>query len=190
MARTVEREEILTNALGSQMLDMVAPIYDKSLITLWIFQAFGMTMEEETDFVEGDFIAQMFPETVTWGINLWEEEFGITPDVSKTLQQRREYLMSVMYSSNYMTPYRVKQIIYGITGLESQIIENVAPNTIGILIDGYYENITEVEAELDRKLPAHIVYNLRQAELTEADNLTSTGFAITAYERYELEVLN
>jgi hypothetical protein len=98
--------------------------------------------------------------------------------------------MSVMYSSNYMTPYRVKQIIYGITGLESQIIENVAPNTIGILIDGYYENITEVEAELDRKLPAHIVYNLRQAELTEADNLTSTGFAITAYERYELEVLN
>lgn len=194
---TDERIEILTNPLGSLMLDMVAPIYDKSIITLWIFQAFGLFMSQETEFVNDDseqyadsFISQMFPQTVTWGISLWEEEYGITPDSSKSLQQRREYLMGVMYSANRMTPYTIKQLIYGITGLECNVIEDIAPFTIKIVIYGYYSNYAEITNELNKRLPAHINYDVQMSEVEEMDNLTSTAFAATQQESYEMEVIN
>ena len=194
---TDERMTILTNDLGNQMLDMDAPIYDKSLITLWIFQAFGLFLSQETQFVNDDsqqyvdsFIAQIFPQTVTWGISLWEEEYGITPDSSKSLQQRREYLQGIMFAANRVTPYTIKQLIYGITGLESNVIEDIAPFTIQIVLYGYYENRTEITAELDKRLPAHINYELQMSEVDDMSNLTSTAFAVTQIESYEMEVVN
>ena len=130
------RNVILINELGNQMLDTVAPIYDLSALTLNVFESFGETLTKETDFVSGDFILQMFPQTVTWGIPLWEKEYGITPDASKNIEQRRQYLMGTMNKHSPITPHRVKDMVFAVTGKECEVEENTAPNTITVSIFG------------------------------------------------------
>lgn len=184
------RKAILTDELGDLMLDMVAPIYDKSKLTLYVFQALGITLAKEKDFVYGDFISQIFPQTATWGLVAWEDEFGITTDVSKTIEQRRQYLMSVMFKHSPMTPYRIKQMVEGITGFKCEIVENYRQNTMLISIRGYYTNVKIIRAELDKKLPAHMNYIIVTAEKTEIDVDRSSAFSVSMKERFELEVQN
>lgn len=182
------RQSILTNELGDTMLDMVSPIYDKSKLALYTFQSFGITLSKEKDFVNGDFISQIFPQTATWGLVAWEDEFGITTDVSKKIEQRRQYLMSVMYKHSPMTPYRIRKIVEGITGFKCEIVENYKPNTMLISIRGYYTNIKVIRDELDKKLPAHMNYILVTAEKTNIDVDRASAFSVSMREKFELEV--
>lgn len=183
------RQLILTNELGDRMLDMVAPIYDKSKVALYLFQAFGIVLQKEMDFVSGDFISQIFPQTATWGLKYWEDEFGVVTDESKSIKQRRQYLMSVMYKKRPMTPKRLKQIVKGVTGFDADIVENIADNTFLVIIRGYVTNLNPVTEELDKKAPAHLNYTIRMSELVKTTATTSSGFAVSEYERFELEVL-
>ena len=182
------RQRILTNELGDIMLDMVAPIYDNSKLTLYVFQSIGTVVSQDSDFINGDFIDQMFPQTATWGLVAWEDEFGITPDASKTVEQRRQYLMSVMFKHWPMTPYRISQLVEGITGYKCEIIENYKPNTMLISIRGYYTNVKIIRAELDKKLPAHMNYILVTAEKTDISADRSSAFSVSVKENFKMEV--
>ena len=185
------RQSILTNYLGDTMLRMVAPIYDKSKAALYLFQSLGIVLQKETDFVAIDFIKQMFPQTTTWGITAWEDEYGIVHDTSKTIEQRRTYLMSVMYKKRPMTPKRLKQIVEGVTGYGSEIVENVADNTIIVIVYGYVWNLKQLTDELDRKIPAHLNYILRMSDIEETGvTTTAIGFAMTEFEHYEIDVFS
>ena len=184
------REKILTNQLGDRMLNMVAPVYDRSAIALYIFQAFGIVLSKEVDFIAEDFINQMFPQTATWGLKYWEDEYGIVPDESKTLDQRRTYLMSVMYKKYPMTPKRIEQMVEGLTGFKCEVIENVEPNTILVTIRGYVNNLLPVRTNLDKKTPAHLNYIVKMAELTAIEVNTAVAMTGATYKRYEVEVLN
>lgn len=185
------RKLILKNSLGNRMLDMVAPIYDKSRVALHLFQVLGTILQPELDFVWGDFISQIFPQTATWSLRYWEDEYGILTDESKTIEQRRAYLMSVMYKKYPMTPKRLEQLVKGVTGFNCSIKENIEPNTFLVVINGYLENLSNVREELDRKSPAHLNYKIEMAILENVlMQASSTGIAVTELERYEMEVLN
>lgn len=179
---------ILTNELGDLMIDSVAPIYDKSSLTLYIFQAFGIVLSKEFDFIP-DLINQMFPQTVTWGISLWEKEYGIIPDVSKTIEQRRQYLLGVMYKKTPMTPYRIKQLVYSITGQENNVLEGESPNTVTIDIYGYVPNLTELKSVLDKRLPAHLTYEISMAEVEKIETTSYSGIGVHEFETINVEVI-
>lgn len=182
------RQSILTDELGDIMLDTVATLYDNSKLTLYVFQSFGITLAKEMDFTNGDFISQIFPQTATWGLVAWEDEFGITPVASKTIEQRRQYLMSVMFKHSPMTPYRIKQLVEGITGFKCEIVENYRQNTMLISIRGYYTNVSAIRTELDKRLPAHMNYIIVTAEKTDIDVDRASAFSVSMKERFELEV--
>lgn len=182
------RDIILTNELGNMMLDTVAPIYDQSKLALYVFQANGIVLSKETQFVNDDFILQIFPQTATWGLKYWEEEYGITTDESKTIDERRAYLMSVMFKKLPMTPYRVKQIVKGVTGCNCKVDDNTYQNSILIIIQGYVPGkITLLKNELDKKLPAHISYTIRMSENYEMETSTYTGAGVSVLEHYEIQ---
>lgn len=189
---TDERMEILTNTLGNRMLDMVAPIYDRSKVALYYFQALGIVLQRETDFVWNDFVKQIFPQTATWGLDYWEDEYGIMTDKSKTIEQRRAYFMSMMFEHPPMTPKRIEDFIRGMTGFECDVIENTEPNTFQIIIRGYVDNITPVLEGLNKKTPAHLVYNLRMGDTMHAvfDSYPTLASASVTEKMKEIEVIN
>ena len=182
------REKILTNELGNRMIDMVAPIYDQSAISLHVFQSIGVILSKETEFVEKDFINQIYPQTATWGLKYWEDEYGITTDESKTIEERRSYLMLVMSKKLPIIPYTIRQIVYGITQCDSKVYENVQPNTIKIVINGYVPGmITALKKELDKLLLAHINYVIQMSEHYEITASTYTGGGVSTMERFIIE---
>ena len=183
------RQMILTNELGNRMLNMVAPIYNNSKAALYFFQAAGIMLQKEADFVANDFIAQMFPQTATWGLDEWEYEFGITTDKSKTLEQRRAFLMSVMFKKTPLTPYRIKQIVKGITGIDCDIYENYAPNTFKVTVRGYFKNAYLIRDVLEQKAPAHLNFIVQLAELSEMDFVTTSSFCVSEWEYFKVEVI-
>lgn len=182
------RSIILTNELGDRMLDMVAPVYDSSQVALYLFQALGTTLQKDVDFVSGDFISQIFPQTATWGLKYFEEEYGLNTDISKTLEQRRQMLMSLMFQKKPLTPYRIKQLVKGITGIDCDILENYAPNTFKVIVRGYFENVNLIKEVLDEKAPAHLNYVIQFAELIELSLTATSGFCVSECEFYEVEV--
>ena len=185
------RPSILTSELGNLMLDSVAPVYDRSKVTLYLFQALGTVLEKETDFVRNDLILQMFPQTATWGLKYWEDEYGVVTDLSKTLEERRAYFMStVFFSKPPMTPKRLEDNIKSLTGFDCKITERIAPNTFEVRIRGYVKDLTTVRKELDAKAPAHLIYTIFMAELIEVETKTFTAFTVSEFEHYELEVSN
>ena len=188
------RQEILTNELGDRMLNMVAPIYDRSKVALHTFQALGIVLQKEKDFVRDDLILQIFPQTATWGLKYWEEQYGIIPDESKTIEQRRSYVMSMKFQRPPMTPKRIEQLVEQVTGLTCEVKENVAPNTLSVTMTGYPKNLSSLFDMLDKKIPAHLIYTIKGIETIETttdifqiatSHFTETigDIGVTAYER-------
>lgn len=166
------RHEILTNELGNQMLDMVAPIYDRSKVALHLFQAFGETLEPVVDFIWNDIVAQIHPQTATWGLDYWEEQYGIVTDKSKTIEQRRASFMAMKFNRPPMTPKRIEYMITSLTGLKCEVVENVAPNTFNVTMYGGYPNIKSVFDTLAKKAPAHLIYTIKVVETLETTSET------------------
>lgn len=183
------RYNILTNELGNQMLDMISPIYNHSEVTLHLFESFGETLEPLVYFVLNDFIAQIFPQTATWGLDYWEEQYGIPTDKSKTIEQRRAYFMSLKFNRPPMTPKRIESIVTGLTGFQCEVIDGVEVNKFDVIIRGYVNDLKTIKRTLDDKTPAHLFYDIKMAELVELKASTSLGFTVSECEKYKVEVI-
>ena len=166
MATTELREKILTNELGNHMLNSVVQQYDNSAFTLHLFQAFGTVLSKEVDFIEEDFIKQIFPQTATWGLKYWEEAYGIIPDESKSLEQRREHFMGLKFNRPPMTPKRIANMVSTFTGFECEV-EELGTNTFKVIMYGYPKNINSVKNLLNEKTPAHLFYEIKGIERIE-----------------------
>lgn len=162
------RHEILTSELGNQMLDMVAPTYDRSKVALYLFQALGTEFQPIVDFVLDDFIKQIFPQTATWGLDYWEEEYGIITDKSKTIEERRAYFMGLKFYRPSTTPKRIEKMVTSFTGFDCVVDEGIAPNTFRVTIYGYPKNIKSVKDLLNQKSQAHLIYELKGIERAES----------------------
>ena len=154
------REKILDNELGNQMLDMVAPIYDRSEVALYLFQALGIVLQKEYDFIIYDFIEQIFIQTATWGLDRWEEEYDIVPDPSWDYDKRRENILFTLQYKAPITPKKIADRITGLVGIPTEVKESDVHNTIDILIKGYIRDFAKVRKMIDRVLPAHLIYTL------------------------------
>ena len=141
------------------MLNMVAPIYNNSRIALYIFQAIGIVLEKSTDFVAEDFVAQIFPQTATWGLKYWEKEYGIITDESLSLEQRRNNLMSTMKYKAPITPKKIADRVSSLIGAPVKIRENVAPNTFEVVMSDFVGDFSGVTNLLNKIVPAHLVWN-------------------------------
>lgn len=154
------RHEILNNELGSRMLDMVAPVYDRSKVVLYLFQALGIVFQKEYDFIIYDLIEQMFFQTATWGLDEWEKQYNIVPDPSWDMDKRRENLISTLQYKAPITPRKIADRISGMIGIATDVAEGSEANTIDILVRGYVNDFSKIRQMIDKILPAHLIYNL------------------------------
>ena len=163
------RELILTNELGNRMLDMVAPIYDRSKVALYLFQAIGIALQKGTDFVANDFINQIFFQTATWGIPLWEKEFGITPDPSWSLEQRRQNLIATLQYKAPITPKKLADRIAAVLDVPVKVDDTVEPNTFEVILGKLVLDYTKATDLIDRIAPAHLSYGIHVEEEEVSD---------------------
>ncbi|MGI6224813.1 MAG: putative phage tail protein [Peptococcales bacterium] len=128
------KDSILTNTTARRMVSNVSPIYDNSYAGLWIFEAISREYEEAWELVN-TLPAQLFPETATWGIELWEQRYGIAPDDNLPIEERRRRVITKRSVPKPMNPSTLIAMLLNITGRTTEYQEHTGPYTFGIFLN-------------------------------------------------------
>lgn len=169
-------EQILTSESAKQMIDYVSPIYGKSRIGLWLFQVIGLEIDDVKTICK-DIFDQIFVDRATWGLPIWEKEYGITPLPDQTIEQRRTQILQ-MRIKRPLNPKRFEKIIEALSGVETKLIENIAKNTFQVNLYGEVNNYDEVVRRIDELKPAHLLCDIRVSYVIESE--TALNYAIVS----------
>lgn len=159
---TVEtlKDIILQSRTGRRMIEWVSPIYDDSYVGLWMFEAIGREYDKLWDIVD-TLPDQLFPQTVTWAIELWERRYGITPAPGQDLASRRAAILFRQNMHPPMSPYRLETLIADMTGYPCYVEDWIAPYTFGIKFTASTkELLNAVIREINRLKPSHLSYDV------------------------------
>lgn len=91
-----------------------------------------------------------------------EEEFGIVPDPSKTLQDRRAVLVAKLRGQGTTTPEFIRNVAASFQYGEVDVDETSAPYVVNIIFEnvmGVPPNMADFIAALEEVKPAHIIFN-------------------------------
>lgn len=107
-----------------------------------------------------DFLAQLNVDTATWGLDLWEFEYGIQTDASKSLDARRTALKAKMRGAATTTAEQIRRIVNAYTGNDScKVTEYPREYLVGVSYTLDRDRQDRVEAcrtSLREALPAHL----------------------------------
>src|SRR5690606_24329525 len=160
----------------------ISPIYEHSIIMQAIMEAIG----EEWDRAEklaDDILAQLFPQTATWGIIYWEALLKIPPNNNLTIEQRRTRVLTKMQTRYPMTKERMEQLVRTFSKDKQAFIreffdqyrfEVVFSLTQPVDLGTVYEVIEEAK-------PAHLDFSLVMG-LRQGEKSIYVGSAILAGE--------
>ena len=153
-----------TKESAKRMLSRITRIYDKSYVGKWIFEVMGAEIDPAWDKVE-ELREQASPGTATWGLKYWEQRYGIEPDESMSLEERRKRIVERRMPRLPINPERLEQMLSAICGRDVTIKENIAPYTFGIYIESSGGNNSPVDMNrlfdlLNRVKPAHQRYRM------------------------------
>lgn len=139
---------------------------------------------------------QCFVTTATWGLSIWEQEFGLATDLSGTYIRRREIIRSKIRGTGTTTKQMIRTAAAAFSGGDVDVIEYPAENRfvvkfIGIL--GIPPNMAGFIQMLETIKPAHLTYSFDYT-YTVWGNLKSSAWAdlssrtwgdLQTYEREE-----
>lgn len=107
-----------------------------------------------------DFLAQLNVDTATWGLNLWEFEYGIQTDASKSLDARRTALKAKMRGAATTTAAQIRRIVNAYTGNDScEVTEYPREYLVGVsytLDLDKQDRVEDCRKSLREALPAHL----------------------------------
>lgn len=126
-------DELPTREVAKDMMTMISHIYDKSYIAKWLFEVMGVPLGLAKD-TALSLREQAFPETATWSIAYWEESYGIHPNESMSLEERRKQVIQKRNFRKPMNPARIEMLVENLCGRKTELVENVAPHTFEIKI--------------------------------------------------------
>lgn len=158
-----KRDDIITSTSAKRMLDRVSPIYNNSYVGLWMFEAIGKEYDGVWEIIH-TLPDQLFPESVTWAIELWEQRYGITPPATATLEERRRKILAARSVPSPFTPTALQKYIQQLTRRESEVVDHVGPFTFGVFIAANdsmdNSDISAIAAYIKRHKPSHMSFQL------------------------------
>lgn len=186
--RTELMEKILTSPTAQKMIDYVSPIYGNSYVGLWLIQAMGLILDKPAEYAEA-LMHEANPITSVLLLDQWEQHYGLPKDSSLTTEQRQARLAAKLRSRGPCNPARLAAAVSAaIGGIEVRIRENVAPNTFVVEIQDVIPSVAPVVAVLEKKKPAHLVYQIQICHQTVAETEIKVAIAMTRAENYHVEV--
>jgi hypothetical protein len=160
---TEEMEKILTSPAARRIVPRLSPVYGNAYVALWLINTIGNeidNMELQTQ----ELMLQALPQTATWGIGYWEEDYGISYNNNLSTEERRREVLSRIRTRAPMNPQWVKLVLETLTGITVQIVENISKNRFEVIFEDVLDNSvkTRVRSKLEEIKPAHLIYLLTQ----------------------------
>ncbi len=162
MYETELTREILKSPMAQKMIGQITPRYGEAYAFLHLMQCIGIEWDEMLEWAES-FRLQVVPQTATWAIDWWEEQYNIISDPSWSLERRRQNVVAKMISRGPMNPARMAKIVSAATGFDARIEENTGKNRFAIIISASEDMVDEeaVRRVVDVAKPARLNYDVK-----------------------------
>lgn len=106
-----------------------------------------------------DLLNQLFVESATWGLDIWERIFGIETILNKPIDERRYVLLAKMRGNGALTKNKLKEVAGAFYGGEVEITDEPAAYRVRVKFVSNYgvpSNLDDVARALGEIIPAHI----------------------------------
>lgn len=173
--RTDLMDEILTSPEARNIVGQVSPIYGAAFVALWLFQVIGCQLDDIEAWSRA-FQAETVPQTATWSLDYWEENYGIPRNPNMTDSQRRARIISRIRDRAPMSPAKLARYITDVSGYECEIIENTGKNRFTLIRRDQSGPLGLVRLALNEAKPAHVIYKLNSTW----QNQVQTGEGLSA----------
>lgn len=143
------------------LMRYLPPYYDRSIIMKAIQDANAEELGAVYYFID-DFKRQFLtPTTATWGLAFWEQELGLSTDISKTYEERREIIMARLQGMGTVGKNVLISAASAFSGGDVDVIECPAEyrfvvKFIGTL--GVPKNMASFVNMVEDIKPAHLSY--------------------------------
>ena len=169
MYKTELMEQILKSPKAQEIIQQVSPIYGEAYTVLCLYQVIGAVldeMEEWTDSLE----KQAVPQTATWSLPFWEEQYKIITNPTWDNERRRQNIVNKCKNRAPINKHKMESIITVAAGANSRIEELTGKNHFTVYISGKEDLVDEnyVRHEIDEAKPAHLIYDIIYERYIEA----------------------
>ena len=150
---------ILQSQNGKRIIDFVAPIYNEGETALWLFESIGRILDDISENIDS-LRQQVTPETATWTLPYWENEYNIIPESYWNEQERRASIIAKIKYIAPVNPAKIEQFASAAMGVPCKVIENISKNTFRLVIDGWSASFPRVKQIINEAKPAHLIWNV------------------------------
>lgn len=117
-----------------------------------------------------DVLDQMYVETATWGLRLWEKYCGIPTNLADSLETRRARIIAKLSRCSPLTPYELKRLLSDYTNAQVDIKQYYSEykfETIFKIKEQFGEKLKGIMDEIEEVKPAHLEYAITLDYLTD-----------------------
>lgn len=164
--RTDLMDEILTSPEAQKIIGQVSPIYGAAFVGLWLFQVIGYQLDDMEKWSR-EFEAETVPQTATWSLDYWEQNYGIPRNPYLSVEQRRARIISKIRDRAPMNPAKLAKYVTSVTGVECEIIENTGKNAFKLVRHEQTGPLGLVRIALNEAKPAHLIYKINSTFASE-----------------------
>lgn len=144
------------------LLDYLPNYYRDSKVLAELLKAFTAEITAN-NYAISDLENQLFIDTATWGLDVWEKQLGIYTDESKPYTERREMIKAKMRGSGTCTIEMIKNTALAYTNAEVEVIEDNPNYTFAVKFvstKGIPPNESDFRHTVDTIKPAHLAYTV------------------------------
>ena len=176
------------------LLDYLPSFYHNSNIVKSFIDSNSIEANILKDYVE-DLNNNLYVKTATWGLDLFEEELGLTTDKSISYEERRERILAKKRGNGTTTKAMIKNTAEAFSGGEVEVIENFNDYSFVVKfvgVKGIPKNLTLFKNMIEEIKPAHLNYELAftytvwsmvmATDNTWNDFSSKTGVELMTYE--------
>lgn len=152
-------EKIITSSSAKRGLDYITPIYRDAYTALWLMEAIGLQTDLIVNWVE-DYKKQVVPQTATWALSYYEEEYGIPVNRGLSIEERRKAILLAIMARAPMNPAKLSYILSMAVNTDIKIKENVRKNAFCAEGTEFIDSakIKKMKNILEKYKPAHLIY--------------------------------
>lgn len=169
MYKTELTEKILKSQKAQEIIQQVSPIYGEAYTVLWLYEVIGSVLDMMSEWA-GSLEQQIVPQTATWALPYWEEQYRIATDPTWSHERRRQNIVNKCRTRAPINPYKMASIASVAAGVAARIEENTGKNKFTVYISANEALVDEelIKKEIDTAKPAHLMYDIVYEQYVES----------------------
>lgn len=182
MSKETYKEMIVQSTAAKRMIGTVSPIYEDSYVGSWLFEDIGREWDRLWKIID-EMPDQLFPQTASWLLDLWEERYGITPNIGDDYETRRSRVMEAEVPPQPFTPFTLNRWVYANSRRQVIVDEHTGPYTFSVYVVNQPDSLPLDFSKLWKYIVKHKHSHMSFELLLEADSKIKIGVE-TMYWRF------